>query len=119
MPNPVFPFAALQDSSRFGENPEDPAVRVDTDGGYEITRARFTRAPRRTWTTGFASLTETEKGTLATFWNTVKGGSAYFDWTNPNTLAVHVVRFTKSLSWKYVGKLANKRWDVDIEVREV
>lgn len=116
---PVMPYADKQDSAKFGETPEDPTIRAEMEGGYEVTRARHTRVPRRTWTSGLTYMTEVEKAAYVTFVDSVRVGSASFDWANPNTLAVHIVRFTKSPTYKYVGKGTDKRWDIDFEVREV
>jgi hypothetical protein len=120
MPNPVMPYADEQDSKHFSVSAEDVAIRSDVEGGYEITRARHTRTPRRAWTSGFTYLNETKKDALETFFfDTVKGGSVIFDWTNPNDQDVHAVRLIKLPTFKYVGNGSNKRWDVTFEVRQV
>lgn len=117
MPNPAYPFNDIQDSKFFGEMPEDPAVRVEIEGGYEITRPRFTRSPRRVYTSGHTMLTNAQKLTLSAFWDTVKGGSVVFDWTHPTTAVVYAVRFTKQVTFKYVGVGGVHYWDCQFEVR--
>lgn len=118
MSNPAFPYADQQDSSKFSVQAEDPTIRSNMDGGYVTTRPRHTRTPRKTWTTGFTNITDTQKATLETFWNTCRGGSVIMDWTNPHDLAVYQVRFTKPMQFKYVGKGAYRRWNVDIELEQ-
>lgn len=114
----LMPYGDIQDSKYFQVTPEDPAMRVDIEGGYEITRPRHTRTPRRTYESGFTNLTNAQKVTLETFWDTVAGGSVIFEWTHPITTNEIQVRFTKPLSFKYVGRGGNHLWDVGFEVRE-
>ena len=120
MPNPTFPLAADQDSSKFSVEQEDPALRTEIEGGYVVTRKKHTRTPRKTFTTGFAYLNNTDRATLQTFWNTVSGGTLIIDWTNPQDLAVYQVRFKGGpLKFTYVGRLGNQRWDVAITLEQV
>lgn len=119
MTNPVFPtLSEGQDSKYFSQISDDPAIRASTEGGYEITRRRYTRTPRKTFTSGFTRIGSVDKATLAAFEETVGVGSVIFDWTNPDTLAVHAVRFTGPINFKYVGHGPNKRWDVTFTVKE-
>ena len=117
MPNPIMPYVTEQDSQYFMESPEDPAMRTDMEGGYEISRARFTRAPRRTYTSGFTRMTQTQKDALDTFYDSVKGGSVVFDWTHPQKNTVMQVRFTKAMTAKYAGRGGVHYWDIQFEVR--
>lgn len=118
MPNPVFPNADLQDSKFFSMTPEDPAIRADIEGGYEVTRPRFTRTPRRTWTSGISFATNTVKQAVEAFWDTVKGGSVVFDWVNPENLVTYQVRFTKPITYQYVGIGGLSHWDIAFEIRQ-
>lgn len=112
------PLSTEQDSRLFEVEVEDPAVRVDIEGGYEVTRPRHTRTPRRTYRSGWTHLTDANRATLETFWDTHKGGSVIFDWWHPVKALWIAVRFTKAISFKYVGEGLNFRWDATFEVRE-
>lgn len=115
----AFPFSDIQDSAKYSETSENVAVRAGMEGGYVYTRPRFTRAARKTFTTGLTNLSNEQKQTLETFWNTVKGGSDIFTWVNPVTLATHNVRFTKPIQYEYAGRGGVHRWNVSsIELEE-
>jgi len=95
----------------------DPTIRAPTEGGYEITRAAFTRL-RRQWRVAYAGLTATDKDTLSTFLSTVGVGADEFNWTHPEEGGTpKAVRF--------VAAFALRRWHVkgfygcEFDVREV
>lgn len=116
----TFPLASRQDSSKYKRSAEDPAIKSETDGGYVVSRPKFTRAPRKKYTTGFTNLSNTERAELEAFWDTVKGGSNMFDWEDPIDGTLKTVRFTKPLSFEYAGIGGNHRWDISsIELEEV
>lgn len=123
MTTPVFPHILTsgegQDAKKFGFDLEDPAIKSDMEGGYVFSRARFTRAPRRTWTSGFTYISAASKAQLVTFWTTVMGGSVIFQWKNPSDLVDYQVRFSDPLKFTYVGAGTNQRWDVTFKVEEV
>src|SRR4051812_39783284 len=123
MTTPVFPYILStgeeQDSKKFSVEFEDPAIRSDMEGGYVYSRARFTRQPRRTWTTGYTFIKQQGKVDIQTFWNTVRGGSVIFQWRNPQDGLDYLVRFVGgSLKFNYVGAGTNYRWDVSFSVEE-
>jgi hypothetical protein len=122
MPTPIFPHILTtgdeQDSKKFSVELEDPSLRTEMEGGYVVSRARFTRAPRRTWQSGFTFIKSPGKAELETFWTTVKGGSAIFQWRNPADGVDYLVRFKGTLKFSYVGAGLNQRWDVTFTVEE-
>jgi len=109
-----------QDSKYFSESAIDPVMKTKVDGGYVMTRAKYTRTPRRTFTTGFSLITDNDKALLQTFWSDVKGGSDAFEYTHPISSESVTVRFTGSYTFKYAGAGDNYRWDVSsIQMEEV
>lgn len=113
MANPIFPTLAKgQDSKHYGVELEDPAMRTQMEGGYVVSRAKHTRRPRRTFKTGFTGIGAADYATLQNFWDTVRGGSVIFDWTDPITNVVWQVRFAEKLVFKYAGIGNTRLWDV-------
>lgn len=73
-----------QDRKYYSEESEDPAIRTEFEGGFVSSRARHKRSPlRRTYTTGFTDISNTEKLALQAFWVAQKGGSKIFEWFDP------------------------------------
>jgi len=110
------------DASSFSQESENLAVATETDGGYVITRSKFTRRPRRVFMFKHTDISEAERNTLQDFWDARKGGVGAFDWTHPVTLVVYNVRFSPEMKLKFSrsGYGTNHRWDSsDIELREV
>lgn len=117
-----FPTAGVKEDSRFfAELPEDPAVRSETEGGYIITRPRHTRTPRKTFDTGFTSISQASKAAIDAFYATKRGGSQSFTWTNPTTAVEHTVRFKGALKWKYDGFASGQvhLWSATVQLEEV
>lgn len=116
MTNPVFPILTMsqgQDSAQYSVETEDPSTKSPLEGGYVSSRAKHTRTPRKTFTSGFTMLKNADRAILDTFYGTtVKGGSVIFDWTDPASTVVYQVRFTDKLKYKYTGIGASQRWDV-------
>lgn len=113
-----FPIAALagkEDASKFGFALENVSIRSQMEGGWVITRARHTRKPRRTWTTGFTDISNTQKELLEAFYND-KGAHVGFTYELPvggATKEVVNVRFTEPMQFKYAGYGDNYRWNID------
>lgn len=101
-----------EDSAKFGFMQEDVGMRSDMEGGYVITRPRHTRTPRRTWSTGFTNISNTEKTTLESFFND-HGTFKAFDYNVPIGGELVSVRFKETIKFKFVGWPTNPRWDVD------
>lgn len=102
------------------ENPVNSSE--DTDGGYEYTRPKFTRRPRRTFTFVYRDITAVDRATLQTFWDDNFGGSVAFNWTNPVDSVVYNVRFTKDMKLKFArdGYGAVHKFNTDpISLKEV
>jgi hypothetical protein len=96
---PSFPtLSQKEDQQYFGRTSDDPAIKAPVEGGYEITRPRYTRPPRRIWKTGFSLLTEADIAALDSFWTTVQGGSLAFNYTLPTSGETVLVRFNKAFN---------------------
>jgi len=109
---PTTNLVGLEDSKHFTESSADPVKRQEVDGGYTITRPRFTRLPRKSWTTGFTDLTQTEKDEFMTFWDTQRGGSDSFTYENPTDNVDYTVRFKGMPKIKDSGMSSLRRWDI-------
>lgn len=122
MSNPQFPTLALtnggQDSKFYSEKLEDPSMKTTMEGGYVASRARHTRPPRITFTTGFSSISDADRKTLRDFWASVGGGSVIFDWQNPVDGITYAVRFAAEMQFKYVGIGETKLWDCQITLEQ-
>ena len=72
---------------------EDSVLRSETDGGYVMTRPRFTRS-RAIITVGYESLPDAEAYAIDDFYVIdCANGSAIFQWTHPTRNTVYNVRF--------------------------
>jgi len=109
---PTVALAGLEDSKHFGVSQADPSKKTEIEGGYTVSRPRYTRLPRKTWMTGFSDLTTTEKNSFTTFWDTQMGGSASFTYLNPADAQTYTVRFMGQPKIKYVGMAALRRWEI-------
>ena len=108
-------FSKDFDASSFNEESENPVIASDTEGGYVISRPRFTRTPRRTFSFKHVDLSEAERGILQDFWNGRRGGAGIFRWTHPVTGASINVRFSPEmkLNFNRTGYGMNHRWDTN------
>lgn len=88
-----FPTLSNLPSYPLQESREDSVLRSEFEGGYEQTRAQFTRV-RRKWDVSYSNLTTADKNTLDAFIDTVNGGADAFNWTHPVTSTVYSVRFS-------------------------
>lgn len=126
MSNPVFPagLAALQDSAHFSDEQEDPAIKSEMEGAYVVTRARHTRAPRRTFTTGFTEISNANKQALQAFYAQVRGGSVIFDYVDPVSAkhgapVTYAVRFASGpLKWTVKSIGAKTFWSTTFTLQE-
>jgi hypothetical protein len=105
-------LALQEDSKYYSEKQADPVMRSEAEGGYIITRARYTRKPRKTFTTGFTGITNAEKALIQDFWDTKMGGTEQFTWKNRANDILYTVRFNGQPSFTYVGAGKLSRWDV-------
>lgn len=114
MPN--FPAIQYLDAATFMEESENPSIEpAKMEGGYVITRPRFTRRPRRSFSFNFTLMNDVNKTTLFNFWNTVRGGSNAFTWTHPQTGEAINVRFSPqtTMRFKRIGFGANSFWQTE------
>lgn len=117
MPN----FANLaqgESPSLYSETEEDVAIKAETSGGYELTRPRFTRAPRREFTGGWLKVTNADKLAFDAFYKQCRTFVA-FAWTNFITGETVQVRFKDVPKKTYQGVGKNVKWDISYSVREV
>lgn len=104
------------------EERDDPALVSEADGGYEMTRPRFTRIRKR-WTLVWPYMTNADYLTLINFYDTTAvGGSVNFNWTNPMTGATQAVRFAGApdaslILWN--NDQSPRAWSVKLTLREV
>ncbi|MDX5412903.1 MAG: hypothetical protein LPK02_07630 [Rhodobacterales bacterium] len=117
-------FYARLDSAKFSETHlEDPALDFQTEGGWLMTRARYTRRPPVTYSLGFTDLSNAEKEQIEALYEATRGSSDYItDWIHPISGLPIDVRFKKGSvpQYKYRGFGGNHRWDVtSIEIEEV
>ena len=122
MANPIFPTLALakggQDSTQFTITPEDVAIKSEMEGGYVVSRARHTRTPRKTFGTGYKSISDADRQTLLAFYAQVGGGAVIFDWTDPVDKLTWQVRFDGEMAFRYVGIGTTKLWDVSFRLQQ-
>ncbi len=79
-----------------------PQIRTPFEGNYVQSRPAVTRAVGK-WTLRWPLLPEAEYQTLETFFKAQQGNT--FNWTEPVTGTVRVIRFTEnSLKWKHAKK---------------
>ena len=92
----------------------DPTLRNETDGGYVVTRAKFTRLVNK-WHVLYKYITNTDKSTLETFENDVKVGTDAFYLTEPVTGVVKTVRFLNKIEFPK----ASLYWNAEFDIEEV
>lgn len=97
-----FPTVNYLDAASFAETIENPSMTpAKMEGGYVITRPRFTRRPRRTFSFVFIMMDDDNKATLENFWNTMLGGSNSFHWVHPVSGENLTVRFSDQMTMKF------------------
>ena len=114
----TFPTFSIDPTVRLWEEKAafDPTIRNEYEGGYVVTRARFTRI-LKSWKIKYNDgLTVTEKGTLQQFEQDRRVGAEAFDWTNPLDGVTYQVRFKRPITYKplYIKDL----WTADFELEE-
>lgn len=124
MTYPAFPLNHQSqgwDSSQYEVSMENPTASMPMDGGYTYSRAKFTRAPRRTFKMSWVSMNAADYQTLQTFWTTSKGSAAIFDWYDPGNDRTYHVRFKEKdgLVAKYLGMGTRQLWAVTLQFDEV
>jgi hypothetical protein len=62
--------------------------------------------------TGFSDVSQTDKAAFQAFYESKKGGSDSFTWTDPTTSVTHTVRFVGTPDITYTGYGSNFRWNI-------
>lgn len=88
------------DGETYGVSSPNPSKEGnDTDGGYWMTRPKYTRKPPRSFKFKFTDLSQADHDALLDFWETkAKGSSVAFLWRNPADKKQYNVRFGKGMS---------------------
>lgn len=109
----AFPInlALRQDSIYYSRTQDDLAIKTKMESGYTHARARSTRRPRKTFTTGFTDISQEEMTQLESFYDKV-GAFDTFNWTDPTSGVVYVVRFEGAFKSIYRGAGAHHRYNV-------
>jgi hypothetical protein len=117
MPGTYPTLSTLPEVSGWAETlANDPTIRNETDGGYTVTRARFTRL-RKKFKVAYRLLSRTDKTSLETLQTTVGVGSDYFSWYNHDAATTLSVRFAGPLEFKPTE--TTEYWSVEFEVEEI
>lgn len=123
VPCPTVMFEKI-DSSKFKEtHREDPVINFEAEGGWVLTRPRYTRRPPVQYTLGFTNLSDEQKQAIEQLYNDARGSAEIITgWVHPVSKQSIPVRFKKGSVPKYTyrGKGGTHRWDVaDIVLEEV
>lgn len=106
------------DAASFEESYEDVALPpANMEGGYQVTRPRFTRSPRRTFSWQYVEMRDADKLVLVDFWKLVKGRSNSFSWIHPVSDEVITCRFGEmKMNFKRIGFGPLNLWESDTVV---
>ena len=94
----------------------DPSIRSESEAGYVISRARYTRMPKMFGFT-YRYLTAADKAALEEFQNTVKVGADAFNWSHPKESIVFTVRLKEPLDFQLEDRNPDY-WKVSIRLDE-
>ena len=98
--------------TQYSESFKDNVIRSDMDAGMQKMRQRYTRQQRMLNVSYL--LTDAQKATFYTFFDSIKGGALQFNLPNPLGGASIVVRLTKALTGPtYVTK---NLWRIQMEL---
>ena len=108
----LFPTLSIgQVPKYFGIEYEDNATKSKTEGGYVLSRPKFSRRPRRTVTTGFEEITQADFDAWESFYR-AHGTYKIFTYVLPTTGEEVLVRFAEPPKPKYVGIGGIHRWNI-------
>lgn len=99
----------------------DPAIRSKAEGGYVLTRPRYTRMPR-SWGLVWEAMTHAHYLLLMAFWEAKSGGSTSFTWDCVTDDTETTVRFAEAPDAKVVVWASTglpKLWAVSVKLEEV
>lgn len=105
-------FTAKEDSQFFEITYIEPAIKKEFEGGFVVTRPRFTRMAPRQITTGFTDIDNTNYQKLQDFYVAMRGGSIPFVYNHPISGEAITVRFESPIKGKYVGMGSTRRWNI-------
>lgn len=97
------------------ESRANSTISSEYDGGYEHTRARYTRV-RKIFELTYQALSDADKILLENHIDTVNGAADSFDWTHPQTSVVYTVRFKEPPEFEYI---AYNYWKTSFILKEV
>lgn len=115
---PALPSGRNMDSQKYAFSRADAGMRAEIEGGYVITRARFTRRPPLIFKIGFTNITEADKDALDTFTGDV-GTFRSFNWTNIANGIEYRVRLKGMPEFVQRGIGLTKLWDCSMELEQV
>lgn len=112
------------DSQKFKETHRaDPAMPFETEGGWVLTRPRYTRPTPILYSLGFTDISDTDKQIIQQLYSDTHGGSLIIsDWEHPTSGVLVNVRFKQGSipQYTYRGRGGNHRWDVSgVQLEEV
>lgn len=128
---PTFSNGQKPDQTTWEEEREDPSDSSPIEGGYVVTRAKFTRLPRKTWRFEYKNVANVDKLAFDAFLDSVLVGSDAFTWNHPFTGSSYTVRFITTTNGrppivKYshyhvnADSSVDHRWEITgIELQEV
>jgi hypothetical protein len=111
-------FIEKEDARFYSIQIDENLVEANTEGGYNITRPRSTRKPRKTFSTGFSFLGSADYDLFIEFYEFYQQ-FRNFTWINPATLITYTVRFTKPPKLNYVGTGPLRLYNVEVILKEV
>lgn len=117
----TFPSSVItsQPSYPFVKKWEDSVLRSKMEGGYEVTRQKFTRV-RRTWEVVYPYMSSAEVACLSTFVEeTVHGGADAFTWTIADSTVTATVRFKEPPEITLFEKTTGYAYSVKFTLTEV
>ncbi|KAA0677787.1 hypothetical protein [Roseomonas genomospecies 6] len=89
-------LTSLFDSASYSEGVKKGAVMTHAQGGYTLTRPRYTRPPPLTYEFAYPAMSNADKLALENFHRLdVRGGSDMFAWTRPTDGVTRYVRFVE------------------------
>ncbi len=96
----------------YQESFKDNVIRSGVESGPMKTRQRYTRVQRMIQLSFL--LTNTQKTTFATFFNSIQGGAIPFNWTDPIAGTAIVVRLTSAVTGPNYVRL--NTWQVSFQL---
>jgi hypothetical protein len=93
---------------------EDNSLRSDQEGGYQISRARYTRIRHKINLT-YPILTNADKIALNNWQLSLMGGSDKDTWTDPMTSITYTIRLDKPIKFSAV---TTYMWSCEFQMNE-